>query len=246
MLGVEVKVGAVDLSFEEKRGAIKKLVLANPEGFKKPFSVRFKDMSVQLGDVSKDLIVIKDITISGADINYTAQNGGSNLMRIAKQLEENQKAEAAKPKKINTSDFNIKEPKIIIEKFTLENVKVFPEMKIIAGQGVDTDLNLSDVVLENIGKEEGGVAANKAAEVILSTIIGRVRNAAARAGFFEGLSSVALLGVTGGIPVVGMADEVLDTLDTATGGIVGSIFGGSDEEDDKDAWTDDDHPEQKK
>lgn len=204
-LGVPLTVGALDISFSDRKATIKNLEIANPEGFEEPFAVRFKDISVTLGEISSDLAVIKDVSISGADVHYVAQNGGSNLTLIKDQVEKRNAAQpSAEPSKL---------PKLVLDRFSLREATIYPEMKLIAGQGFDTTVSLSDVALEGIGRSENGVPSKVVTDAILDTLNGRVRTAVARAGFFEGLTNVALMSVTGGIPIIGISDEILGLID---------------------------------
>lgn len=225
-LGVKVSLGGFDLSVKDRTASFTDLEIANPEGFDKPLAFQAKGVSVSLGDIARELIVIKDINISGIKVHYIAQAGGSNLTRIRENLETYQ-AQQAVTETNETEPFEM--PKIIIDKFYFEGAKVSPEMKLIAGQSVDTDINLSEIALNDIGRAQNGVEMSEAAEEILETFNSRVTTAVARAGLFEGLTQMALMGVTGGIPVVGVADEILGLVGL-NGDDEGGFFNRRDEE----------------
>ena len=57
--------------------------------------------------------------------------------------------------------------------------------------------------------EEGHSLNQVVLNEVLSKLNSTVTTAVARAGLFEGLTSAALMSVTGGIPVLGVADEIL-------------------------------------
>lgn len=90
MLKAPVTVGAVRLSPFTGNGTITGLVVGNPEGFKTPHALKLDrvHVDVSLSSLFTDNIVVRQIRIDSPEITYELGDGGSNIARLQKNLEE--------------------------------------------------------------------------------------------------------------------------------------------------------------
>src|SRR5258706_329418 len=87
--GVSVNVGSVSLSPRDGHGSIKNLRLGNPKGYKTARALALGEISIALDPMTLggNVIRIREIVISGADITYEKVNNLTNLEAIQRNVE---------------------------------------------------------------------------------------------------------------------------------------------------------------
>ncbi len=213
-LGVDVSMGMMDVQLENRRAIVRNLKIANPPGFKKSHALTVAEISVTLGDLSKDLVKIKDISVDGTQVNLEVKNGGTNLNTLSDNVKKKMPAseQAAEPG-----------PKVIIDRFALTKAQLNPTVTLINDQDLSSVV-VPDIILTGIGKRENGVLAREAVAQVMTQVLARVQKAAGNAGFYQGLSPEALKDIGAG-QVEGFKEKLKDKIGSGAGDVEDKIKG---------------------
>ncbi len=182
ILGVPVKLGGVKTDVASQTAALHGLVIGNPAGFATPHALSLSAVSVKLdiGSLTKDVILIKEISVVKPDITYEHKSGGSNLDVIQRNAESYVAKKTAEfgSGKDEKKDAGKKEPgkKLIIEHFYLKDAKANVSAEILKGKTMSVPV--PDLHLTDIGKKTNGATAGEAAKQIISAITASVTKAA--------------------------------------------------------------------
>ncbi|MBI3444805.1 MAG: hypothetical protein HY055_05485 [Magnetospirillum sp.] len=178
--GVKVSVGAVKISLSEGKGSISGLTVANPPGFSSDPAFRLGEISLAIdtGSVSKNPIVIKDITVAAPAVSYEIASGGSNLDALQKNVKAFTAKQGAsgKAEPAKSSDKS-EEKKVVIDRLAITGGQV----KLAAGgiPGADTTAKLGDIVLTGIGRDSGGASSAQVAQKVMDSLVnGAIKSAA--------------------------------------------------------------------
>jgi len=171
-LGVPVSLGSAEISLTDGSGALTDLVIGNPAGFAGPHSMRISRIALALdpAQISGDLVVIKNLSIDGAEVAIIAKGTQTNLQTIMNNLDT---GESSEPAQDASSAM-----KMIIDKFTFTNAKTSLSSDLIG----DKTVNLPDINLTGIGRKSSGVTAEQAVSQILRPIIKSSTDAVIREG----------------------------------------------------------------
>lgn len=174
ILGVPVKLGRVKTDLAAQTAELHGLVIDNPPGFKAKhaLSVGSFSMKLDVNSLTKDVIVIRDITILKPEVSYEQKSGGSNLDVIQRNAEKY----AAEHSSGQKADKNAPAKKFIIEHFTLTGAKA--EVGSELQQGKSLTAPVPDVRLSDIGKKSNGATAGEVAKQITGAITASVTRAA--------------------------------------------------------------------
>ena len=90
MTGVSVDVDHVDIVLAEGRGEIGGLEVDNPRGYKGRYALKLGSivLAIDPASATKDVVVIRELTVEAPDINYDKGTDGSNLEAIQKNIDE--------------------------------------------------------------------------------------------------------------------------------------------------------------
>lgn len=174
ILSVPVKLGGVKTDVANQTAALHGLVIGNPAGFQTPQALSLSAVSVKLdiGSLTKDVILIKEILVVKPDITYEHKSGGSNLDVIQRNAESYVAKKTAEfgGGKDDKKDAGKKEPgkKLIIENFYLKDAKANVSAEIL--QGKTMSVPIADLHLTDIGKKTNGATAGEAAKQIITAI----------------------------------------------------------------------------
>jgi len=182
---VPVSLGSAEISLSDGSGALTDLVIGNPAGFTGPHSMRIGKVSLALdpAQISGDLVVVKDLSIEGAEVAIVAKGTQTNLQTIMNNLDTGDSAEPA------AADDTSSEMKMIIDKFAFTNAKTSLSSDLIGNKTV----NLPDINLSGIGRKSSGVTVEEAVSQMLRPIIKSSTDAAINAGIdVEGMKKGAM------------------------------------------------------
>ena len=126
--------------------------MGNPAGFKADKAMSFGAVSVKIDmdSVTKDVIVIKEVVISGPDITYEYADGKDNFDVIQKNVEAFAMEMGAGGKKDAKDDKGGK--KLIINHLYVRDGKVAISAGLLAGKEIT--VSLRTIYLKDIGKKE--------------------------------------------------------------------------------------------
>lgn len=190
--GVKVSVGGVKISLSEGKGSISGLTIANPPGFSSDPAIRLGEIGLTLdtGSVSKNPVVVKDVTIASPFVGYEMASGGSNIDALQKNVKAfaakqgGAKSEPAKPASKE------EEKKLVIERLAITGGQV----KLAAGgiPGAEGTAKLGDIVLTNIGKDSGGASSAQVAQKVLDSLVnGALKSATSFGNLLGGVGDKA-------------------------------------------------------
>jgi uncharacterized protein involved in outer membrane biogenesis len=177
-LGVPVTLQGA--TFRPFRGLVhlRKLHVGNPEGFSTPGLFELGDVEIELDPASlfSDTIVIRRVYVNAPEITYERGLLGSNISRLTKQLEGDQKD--PKTKKPDTKGDSGR--KVIIEQLIVRDPKL--NVSLTAARGHYVPVALGQIELRDIGKDKGGVTIADATRIVFSVITSNIEGAVAGAG----------------------------------------------------------------
>lgn len=191
--GVTVKLDGVAIKPTEGSAELRGLVLGNPAGFKTPraLSLGAIQMKLDTDSLTKDVILIHELTIAKPEITYEQGNGSSNMETIQRHVEKyvadatGGKPEAKEDKK--------KEPgkKLVIEHVYIKDAKAEVSAELLKGKVISVPI--ADLHLTDIGKKTNGATAAEAAKQILGAMTNSVTKAASSvfSGAVEGVKKGA-------------------------------------------------------
>ncbi len=181
ILGVPVRLGGVKTDVASQTAALHGLVIGNPPGFQTPHALSLGAVSVKLdiGSLTKDVILIREISVVKPDITYEHKSGGSNLDVIQRNAEAYVARKSAEfgGGKDAPKDAGKKEPqkKLIIEHVYIKDAKAGVSAEILKGKAMSVPI--ADLHLTDIGKKTNGATAGEAARQIVSAITASVTRA---------------------------------------------------------------------
>lgn len=159
-------------------GGIKGLEIGNPKNaeFNSPFAFKLgsADVSVQIGSVMSDTIVVNSIIVDGAEVCFEGLTG-TNHQKILENIEEFtgpvEKKEGEEPAKEGEGK------KIIINLFKMTNTKIHLH---VLGQTVP--INMPDFEKTDIGKGEGGASLKDTVTVLYESLYSSLTNIVKQSG----------------------------------------------------------------
>lgn len=187
----EVKLDKADLSITSGEAALSGLLIGNPSGFTTPHAFKLDNIAVKLdtSTVGTDTIVINEILIDAPDAIAEIKTLNVNPLKIGESVRKslNSSNFIAIRNNVNafvkeqgggsagggsSGDSGRESPKLIIEKFRMNNVKV----RAVAHEGMKLDLAVKpfSIALDNIGKSEGGLEPERIAAKLIPEIQDKV------------------------------------------------------------------------
>lgn len=218
-LGVRVDIGSMEISLKDRKAVVRDITVANPSGFKKAHAMTVDFVSVDLGNISKELINFDDIAVRGTNVNLEVKERTTNLQALKNNIK-------TKPKDSGTSN-NVGDAqdklgaklKVIIDRFEMSEARVSPSV-ILIGQQDLSPVAVPNIVLTGIGKRENGVLARDAIAQISKQLLNRFGSVASGAGFYQGMSADALKEMG-----VNQVNQIKDQISNEIGGKLKGLFG---------------------
>ncbi|MGY8990205.1 MAG: DUF748 domain-containing protein [Rhodospirillales bacterium] len=169
----KVTLNEVELSVTSGKGALRGFTLGNPKGFDTESAMKFGEVSITVDPttVTSDVIVIKEVRITGPQVTYELGSGGSNFDAIQKNVESYTGGSGKPAAKEEKKDDGKKGPKLIIENLYITGGKVGVSASFLKGKTLDG--TLPDIHLKDIGKEkkkEPGATPAEVAKKIMDSI----------------------------------------------------------------------------
>ena len=165
--GVSVKLSSVKIVPADGTASLRGLVVGNPKNFKTEHALSLGEISMKLdiGSLTKDVVLIKEISIIKPDVTYEYASGGSNLDAIKHNVDR-YTAENLGGK----SESKDKGPgkKFIIENLYVKEGKANVSADILKVK--TTSVTLADLHLRDIGKKSNGATAGEATKQVLDAL----------------------------------------------------------------------------
>lgn len=203
---VDVKLDTVSLSLLSGSGAIKGLVVGNPEGFKTPHAIQVgsASLSLQPRSLFADKVVIRSIRVVAPEITFEYGPGGNNLSRIQANVQ------AATGSSTNAANKEAQGgKKLEVDDFTITGAKVNVSVQQLGGKPLT--VTLPDIHLTDLGKGPEGITGAELTKAVLA----QLEHAALKAAD----SAVADLGKS----AAGAAENMVKDLGKSATGTVNSV-----------------------
>lgn len=172
--GVPVKLSSVSIKPADGTAALRGLVVGNSKGFKTDHALSLGEISMTLdiGSLTRDVILIKQISIVKPDVTYEYAPGGSNLDTIQRHVDS-----YVAEKTGGKGGPGDKGPgkKLIIDHVYLKDAKASVSAEILKGKAMSVPL--PDLHLRDIGRKSNGATAGEAAKQVLGAITQNVTKA---------------------------------------------------------------------
>lgn len=172
--GVSVKLSSLKIVPAGGGAILRYLTLGNPKGFQSDRALSLGEISmvIDAGSLTTDVIVIRKLTITGAEVNYEYGAQGSNLDTIQRNIDR-YVAEHHPSKESAVTSGPAK--RLIIDDFFIVGGKVAVSAATLQGKPVTVDL--PTVNLRGMGRTHGGATVGE----IVQQIMGGLNYNAARA-----------------------------------------------------------------
>lgn len=170
VVGSPVRVEGVSIQLKEGRGAISGIRIANPPGFPSgnAFELQRIELALDIPNLTRDLVTIDSIIVTGAAINAIQGSSGNNLQTLLDNIRRSSKDSA------DTSSSETTQPKLRIGEFRFEDASVSVSLP---AANLNRTAKIPNVILRDIGKQGGGVTAAEAARQILEPLTRRALEA---------------------------------------------------------------------
>lgn len=173
-LGTKVSMAGFDLSLRDKQATMNGLEIANPPGFSAADIVAAKNVSVKIGDITKKLLVIDDITVDGLVVNYELGTAGSNFDALRKAMPSSSAPASAKDGAARGSGTT---PDIVIHRIKITDAKVIPAI----GKNA-APVSLPEITLTDIGTADKPASAREISLKIMNRLMSASTTAVATSG----------------------------------------------------------------
>ena len=173
LLGVPVVVDAVELELKSGAGQIRGFSIANPPGYadKNGFQMDTIRLGIDLGSLGSQPTVIDELTIQSPMIELEVKaDGSSNLQTLLDNIDKNSSKADKKAAETQPEAEGIKKGEPARLRFNKLSITGVTVEAVVAGKEPETVV-IPDIVMENVGGEEG-ITPAEVGKVILGSIIG--------------------------------------------------------------------------
>lgn len=173
VLGVPVKVGAIDISATNGQGRLKGLEIGSPAGFDAPQAARVGEIRVALdpATVTAPVVRIRELTVEAPAITYERGDHGTNLEAIQKNIR-GYIDQSGGPSESRPAEAKRGRRKFIIDHLAIEGGRVTMTNPGLRGQGID--FSLPDIHLRDVGARQGGLTASEVGNVVAGELQARI------------------------------------------------------------------------
>lgn len=198
-----VSVSSVDIKLSAGAGSVNGLTIGNPSGFSGPAAFQLGSISTKIdtGSITKELVIIDNVTISGPYIMYEVNDSGKANINIIKQNIQRFQDKSASKKTTGQKGDPGKSVNLKIRKLLIENGKVDVRIAALSDKALST--KLPRIELSDIGGKGGASPAEVGAQ-ILSALTKEAGSAASGIGVDKYLGKT-LDEITKGMPIGGDA-----------------------------------------
>lgn len=197
----QVTLDKVELDPVSGKGALRGLTVGNPEGFETPsaFELGAISITIDIGTITSDAIVVKEIVIDKPGVTYELSGGGNNIDAIRNNVDAYMAKHGLAKGGGEAGKEQAEGPKLIIENLYVRDGTVSVSATILQGKSMTAPL--PDIHLKDIGKEKGGASPGEVAERVMTSIGDGASKAVGGLGVGKTLDSLkqSLGGVTEGV-----------------------------------------------
>ena len=184
-LGVEVRLGALDVDLKNRKARVKNLSIRNVAGYQSPYLLRAAQIDIALGSISKSLVRFETIDVSGVQSWMDVKPKGSNIQAVQAHV----KAAKKPPQEGDV--------KVIIDQLSLRDMTLNAGIAAVVEVRVFDPVAVPDLSLRHIGKRENGVVASDAIAQVWKALAGRMIKSAPQKALLEDVKNKAVNKVRG-------------------------------------------------
>lgn len=170
-LEAKVTLDETKISVTSGKGTLKGLTVENPKGFETDTAFKLGEISLQLdvGSITKDTVIIKEVIISAPEITYELGADGSNLDALQRNAAtqtgggQGKSSDADRPGKSKKSG-----KKLIIDNIIIRDGKI--NVSAVGLQGRKMSVKLPKVQLTGIGRDKGGATPSEVIKKLIDAI----------------------------------------------------------------------------
>lgn len=174
-LGVNVTIGRMDVSLQNRTIDVSNLKIDNPEGYSGAHAATVKAVRIQAGALGKELLEFKDVRVEGTDIYLEIKPGATNLTDIRKNLNENVGANPSQGQEA---------VRVILDKLFMSGV-IHPKVTFLEREL--EPFSLPPIELSGIGRGQNGVLVGDAIAEIWKVVSRESIRAANQQGALAGV-----------------------------------------------------------
>ncbi len=225
VLKADVRLNQTDLSARSGKGTLSGLRVSNPDGFETESALELDQVNVHIdmGTLTKDTVVIKEVNIVAPQVTYEHGAGGSNLDALKRNVTGNgDSGTGGKGDDGDSGGGNGK--KLIIENLYIREGKV--NVSAVGLGGKKMSVGLPTVHLKDIGKDKGGASPEEVARKILDAIGGITGDAVKTLGVDKAIEKVGGAAGDAAKQVIGKAGgDAQKALEKGAGEIGSAVSG---------------------
>ena len=160
VLGVEVTVESVNISFLDGQGTIKGLTVANPPGYEMPHAITVDELSVNIDprSIGSDKIHIEKILIEGPAITYEGSLKDSNIKKLQEAAESRTGSAGESSSETGSDSTNLQ-----IDLLKISNAKIGVHLSLLSEP---LSMVMPSLELTDVGKDSSADAAEVVRQVL--------------------------------------------------------------------------------
>ncbi|RJQ47681.1 MAG: hypothetical protein C4538_04860 [Nitrospiraceae bacterium] len=176
-----VSVSSVNIDLSAGEGSVSGLTVGNPSGFTGPSAFHLGSISTKIdtGSITKDMVIVDNVTISGPHIMYEIDGSGRSNIEIIKQNVQQFQDKGTSGKTETQNEDAGKGVNLQVRKLLIENGEI--DVRIAALSDKVLSANLPRIELSNIGGKNGASPGEVSAQ-ILSALTKEAGSAASKLG----------------------------------------------------------------
>lgn len=210
-LGVEVSIGLMDVSLQERHITVNNIKIDNPPGYKNAHVATIGKLDITAGRLSRELIEFKNVSVEDADIYLEVKPGSTNMSDIRNNLNRNAGENPSAGEQA---------VKVILDHMIM-NGTIHPSVT-IADLNIEA-MALPTLELNNIGGANG-VSPGEAMAQIWVPLSRQVLRAANQQGYLQGMNEEALKEM-GMSRLNEVKDRINEEVDSITNNLKGFLGG---------------------
>jgi hypothetical protein len=170
MTQARVSVDAVEIRSADGVGTIRGLVVGNPNGFRTPHALKVGviEVALDLRTLPDSVVVIKRIVIDAPDVIYEKGDTLTNFDALVRNITQAVGASSSPSSDTATGHGR----RLIVDELVVRNARAQASASALDGRTVSA--RLPDVVLRDLGRQQGGLTPAQLGQIVARAISQRL------------------------------------------------------------------------
>ncbi|HEY2927408.1 MAG TPA: hypothetical protein VGJ65_11105 [Albitalea sp.] len=171
MTQARVSVDAVEIRSTDGVGTIRGLVVGNPSGFRTPHALKVGviEVALNLHTLPDSVVVIKRIVIDAPDVIYEKGDTLTNFDALMRNITQAVSPSSSSPTSDSESGGG---RRLIVDELIIRNARAQASAAALAGRTVSA--RLPDIVLRDLGRQQGGLTPAQLGQIVARAISQRL------------------------------------------------------------------------